>query len=122
MLWPCAVHPPLPLDKSSGQQSMQVLLFMLWPPWVLMLQIKRCKTDSFTTLEWDNPERPEATNLLTMYQLSTGKTKVCRPIPITADDTTYMCAMVRSDQRRHIQMVQHRTSGAVVQPLVAQCW
>lgn len=27
-------------------------------------------------LEWDNPERPEATNLLTLYQLSTGKTKV----------------------------------------------
>lgn len=27
-------------------------------------------------LEWDNPDRPEATNLLTLYQLSTGKTKV----------------------------------------------
>lgn len=40
------------------------------------LQIKRCKTDSAPVLEWDNPERPEATNLLTLYQLSTAKTKV----------------------------------------------
>ena len=39
------------------------------------LQIKRCKTDSSPELEWDNPERPEATNLLTLYQLSTGKSK-----------------------------------------------
>lgn len=40
-------------------------------------QVKRCKTDSSPELEWDNPERPEATNLLTIYQLATGRTKVC---------------------------------------------
>jgi hypothetical protein len=45
-------------------------------------QVKRCKTDSFANLEWDNAERPEATNLLTLYQLSTGKTKV-RHCPTT---------------------------------------
>jgi len=38
-------------------------------------QIKRCKTDSIAELEWGNPERPEANNLLTLYQLSTGKTQ-----------------------------------------------
>jgi hypothetical protein len=43
---------------------------------LLLLQVKRCKTDSFPYLEWGNEERPEATNLLTMYQLSTGKTQV----------------------------------------------
>ncbi|KAG8381845.1 hypothetical protein BUALT_Bualt05G0015100 [Buddleja alternifolia] len=38
-------------------------------------KIKRCKTDSFTSLEFDNPERPECNNLLSVYQLITGKTK-----------------------------------------------
>jgi len=30
-------------------------------------KIKRAKTDAFVGLEWDNPERPEATNLLNIY-------------------------------------------------------
>lgn len=33
-------------------------------------QLKRCKTDMFQGLEWDNPDRPECTNLLTIYQVS----------------------------------------------------
>ncbi|XP_031373323.1 tryptophan--tRNA ligase, chloroplastic/mitochondrial-like [Punica granatum] len=38
-------------------------------------KIKRCKTDSFPGLEFDNPERPECNNLLSIYQLISGKTK-----------------------------------------------
>ncbi|XP_041995398.1 tryptophan--tRNA ligase, chloroplastic/mitochondrial-like [Salvia splendens] len=38
-------------------------------------KIKRCKTDSFTWLEFDNPERPECNNLLSVYQLITSKSK-----------------------------------------------
>ncbi|XP_051119669.1 tryptophan--tRNA ligase, chloroplastic/mitochondrial isoform X2 [Andrographis paniculata] len=38
-------------------------------------KIKRCKTDSFPGLEFDNPERPECHNLLSIYQLVSGKTK-----------------------------------------------
>lgn len=30
-------------------------------------KIKRAKTDAYVGLEWDNPERPEATNLLNIY-------------------------------------------------------
>ena len=36
-------------------------------------------------MEWDNPERPECTNLLTIYSAVTGKSKeeVCpRPEPL----------------------------------------
>jgi hypothetical protein len=47
-----------------------------------VVQIKRCKTDSVPALEWGNPERPEATNLLTLYQLSTGAAPRC----LTADE------------------------------------
>eukprot|EP00252_Welwitschia_mirabilis_P011010 TRINITY_DN2477_c0_g1_i2.p1 TRINITY_DN2477_c0_g1~~TRINITY_DN2477_c0_g1_i2.p1 ORF type:complete len:404 (-),score=76.29 TRINITY_DN2477_c0_g1_i2:344-1555(-) len=38
-------------------------------------KIKRCKTDSMSGLEFDNPDRPECNNLLSIYQLVTGKTK-----------------------------------------------
>jgi tryptophanyl-tRNA synthetase len=36
-------------------------------PEAIRNKIKRCKTDMFEGIEWDNPERPEATNLLTIY-------------------------------------------------------
>jgi len=39
-------------------------------------KVKRCKTDAVDGLEFGNPDRPEANNLLTLYQLATGKTKV----------------------------------------------
>jgi tryptophanyl-tRNA synthetase len=42
---------------------------------VIAKKIKRCKTDLFTGLEFDNIERPECTNLLNMYKSVTGKTK-----------------------------------------------
>ncbi|WCJ29484.1 Tryptophan--tRNA ligase [Euphorbia peplus] len=38
-------------------------------------KIKRCKTDAFSGLEFDNPERPECNNLLSVYQVISGKTK-----------------------------------------------
>ncbi|MGD1912447.1 MAG: tryptophan--tRNA ligase [Rivularia sp. (in: cyanobacteria)] len=38
-------------------------------------KIKRCKTDPVRGLEFDNPDRPECNNLLTLYMLLSGKTK-----------------------------------------------
>ncbi len=38
-------------------------------------KIKKCKTDPVRGLEFDNPERPECNNLLTLYMLLSGKTK-----------------------------------------------
>jgi tryptophanyl-tRNA synthetase len=38
-------------------------------------KIKRCKTDSFAGLEFDNAERPECNNLLSIYQIVSGKKK-----------------------------------------------
>ena len=35
-------------------------------------KIKKCKTDQVKGLEWDNPDRPEAANLLNIYQSVTG--------------------------------------------------
>ncbi|KAF5743223.1 tryptophan--tRNA ligase mitochondrial [Tripterygium wilfordii] len=42
---------------------------------VIANKVKRCKTDSYPCLEFDNPERPECNNLLSVYQLISGKTK-----------------------------------------------
>ncbi|NEQ83478.1 MAG: tryptophan--tRNA ligase [Moorea sp. SIO2I5] len=38
-------------------------------------KIKRCKTDPIKGLWFDDPERPECDNLLTLYTLLSGKTK-----------------------------------------------
>ena len=41
-------------------------------PDVIARKIKKCKTDQFPGIEWDNPDRPECTNLLNIYQIVTG--------------------------------------------------
>lgn len=48
---------------------------MLDSPDLIRDKIKCCKTDAVVGLEFDNPERPEATNLLSIYQCVTGRTK-----------------------------------------------
>ena len=50
---------------------------MLDSPETIQNKVKRAKTDLFEGLEYDNPERPEAQNLLTIYQLMTGHSRVC---------------------------------------------
>ena len=49
-------------DENDGSR-----INVLDPPKVIRDKIKRCKTDAIKGLEWDNPERPEATNLLNIY-------------------------------------------------------
>eukprot|EP00882_Tetradesmus_deserticola_P008697 GHRQ01009171.1.p1 GENE.GHRQ01009171.1~~GHRQ01009171.1.p1 ORF type:complete len:419 (+),score=164.64 GHRQ01009171.1:130-1386(+) len=61
------------MSKSAENDASRINLTDT--PDAIRSKVKRCKTDSFPNLEWDHPERPEAANLLTMYQLSTGKTK-----------------------------------------------
>ncbi|KAF9686077.1 hypothetical protein SADUNF_Sadunf03G0120800 [Salix dunnii] len=60
---------------SKSAPSDQSRINLLDPKDVIANKIKRCKTDSFSVLEFDNPERPECNNLLSVYQLVSGKTK-----------------------------------------------
>ncbi|KAK4401191.1 Tryptophan--tRNA ligase, chloroplastic/mitochondrial [Sesamum angolense] len=60
---------------SKSAPSDQSRINLLDPKDVISNKIKRCKTDSFPGLEFDNPERPECNNLLSIYQLITSKTK-----------------------------------------------
>jgi len=49
-------------DPADGSR-----INVLDPPKVIRDKIKRCKTDALPGVEWDNPERPESTNLLNIY-------------------------------------------------------
>ncbi|TYJ29904.1 hypothetical protein E1A91_A06G098700v1 [Gossypium mustelinum] len=60
---------------SKSAPSDQSRINLLDPKDVIANKIKRCKTDSFSGMEFDSPERPECNNLLSIYQLISGKTK-----------------------------------------------
>jgi tryptophanyl-tRNA synthetase len=53
------------MSKSDTNDASRINV--LDPPKLIHEKIKKCKTDAFQGIEWDNPERPEATNLLNIY-------------------------------------------------------
>ena len=59
------------MSKSAESDLSRINL--LDTPKEIEKKIKKCKTDALPGIEWDNPERPEATNLLNIYQAVTGK-------------------------------------------------
>ena len=62
------------MSKSDANDNSRINV--LDPPKLIRDKIKRCKTDTIKGLEWDNPERPEATNLLSIYMaMQPGRTK-----------------------------------------------
>ncbi len=61
------------MSKSDPSELSRINL--LDPPEVITNKIKRCKTDAIRGLTFDDPERPESNNLLTLYMLLADKTK-----------------------------------------------
>jgi tryptophanyl-tRNA synthetase len=61
------------MSKSDPSDMSRINL--LDTPEQIVNKIKRCKTDPVRGLEFDNPERPECNNLLTLYMLLSGKIK-----------------------------------------------
>jgi len=53
------------MSKSEPNDNSRINV--LDPPKLIRNKIKKCKTDEFVGLEWGNPDRPESTNLLTIY-------------------------------------------------------
>lgn len=53
------------MSKSDPNDASRINV--LDDPKIIRDKIKRCKTDSLKRIEWDNPDRPEATNLLNIY-------------------------------------------------------
>jgi len=61
------------MSKSDPSDLSRINL--LDSPEQIQYKIKRCKTDPIRGLTFDDPERPECNNLLTLYTLLAGKTK-----------------------------------------------
>lgn len=61
------------MSKSDPSELSRIEL--LDPPDAIKRKIKKCKTDPIKGLTFDDPERPECNNLLTLYQLLGNKTK-----------------------------------------------
>jgi len=61
---------------SKSDENDKSRINVLDPPNLIRDKIKSCKTDAIPGLEWDNPNRPEATNLLNIYlAVQPGRTK-----------------------------------------------
>ena len=61
------------MSKSDPSELRR--LDILDPPDTIKRKIKKCKTDPIKGLAFDDPERPECDNLLTLYQILGNKTK-----------------------------------------------
>ncbi len=61
------------MSKSDPSEMSRIDL--VDPPEVILRKVKRCKSDPTRGLEFDNPDRPECHNLLTLYMLMSGQTK-----------------------------------------------
>jgi tryptophanyl-tRNA synthetase len=61
------------MSKSDPNEGSRVNL--LDPPELITKKIKRAKTDPVMGLEFGNPERPEADNLLGLYALLAGRSR-----------------------------------------------
>ncbi|ABA22603.1 tryptophanyl-tRNA synthetase [Trichormus variabilis ATCC 29413] len=61
------------MSKSDPSELSRINV--LDPPDQIANKIKRCKTDPVKGLTFDDPERPECNNLLTLYMLLSGKKK-----------------------------------------------
>lgn len=60
---------------SKSDESEMSRINLLDSAQEIQKKIKRCKTDPIKGLTFDDPERPECNNLLTLYTLFAGKTK-----------------------------------------------
>jgi tryptophanyl-tRNA synthetase len=61
------------MSKSDPNEGSRITL--LDPPELITRKIKRAKTDPVMGLEFGNPERPEADNLLGLYALLSGRSR-----------------------------------------------
>jgi tryptophanyl-tRNA synthetase len=60
---------------SKSDPSELSRLELLDPPEAIQRKIKKCKTDPIKGLTFDDPQRPECHNLLTLYQILSNQTK-----------------------------------------------
>ena len=77
------------MSKSAELDASRINL--LDDPKTIQQKVKRAKTDTFEGLEYENPDRPEATNLLSIYSLCIGISMVSLPVSMLVLSMTIMC-------------------------------
>lgn len=101
---------------SKSDPSDQSRINLLDDPAVITRKIKRAKTDSILGLEFGNEARPEAHNLLTIYQIVSGKSR---------DEVATECATMGFGQFKkllaealvaHLEPIQKRYAEIVKDP------
>ena len=76
---------------------------------LIQQKVKRAKTDTFEGLEYGNPDRPEATNLLGIYSLCTGVSMVSPTVgfncntklPYNLDDAVQLGCLLQAWPSSH---------------------
>ncbi|MGB3297182.1 MAG: tryptophan--tRNA ligase [Phormidesmis sp.] len=102
---------------SKSDPSEQSRIDLTDPPELITKKIKRAKTDPERGLEFDNPDRPECSNLLGLYQLLSNQTKAavaaeCQDMgwgqfkPLLAETTV---AALRPIQQKYNELMSDRT-------------
>jgi len=79
------------MSKSAELDASRINL--LDDPATIVKKVKGAKTDALDGLEWDNPERPEARNLLAIYQLATGMSMVRQAVSKPPSCQEVCCAL-----------------------------
>lgn len=101
---------------SKSAESDMSRINMLDAPDLIVQKIKKCKTDAYEGLEFGNPDRPEANNLLTIYHLVTGVSK---------EDIAAECASLRWGEFKprladaiitHLEPIQERYHSVMADP------
>jgi len=72
---------------SKSDESELSRINLLDPPDIILKKIKKCKTDPIKGLVFDDPDRPECNNLLTLYSILSGKVK--SDVAIEAQDMSW---------------------------------
>jgi len=75
------------MSKSDPNDNSRINV--LDPPDIIRAKIRRCKTDAEVGLTWDDPSRPEAINLLTIYQAVSPETRSREEILEEVGDMTW---------------------------------
>ena len=75
------------MSKSDPNDNSRINV--LDPPDIIRAKIRRCKTDAEVGLTWDDPTRPEAINLLTIYQAVSPETRSREEILEEVGDMTW---------------------------------
>lgn len=100
------------MSKSAELDASRINL--LDDPKLIQQKVKRAKTDTFEGLEWGNPDRPEATNLLGIYSLCTGTSMVsCSSIPACYLPLCYCCLPATVAMASLTERPQHLCSSDV---------